>query len=102
MMRHRASPRAALLYATKALAGLNSENNDQKLGIDIVRRAPQAPAFDVQTGSYTDMMKAGIIDPTKVVRLALKGAASIAGLLTTTGWAAWATCTLNTVRSRAG
>jgi len=100
-----------LLYASKALARLNPENDDQKVGIDIVRRALQAPArqifanagadssvivgkllekgdashgFDAQSGSYVDMMKAGIIDPTKVVRLALQGAASIAGLLVTT------------------
>jgi chaperonin GroEL len=101
----------ALLYGIKALAKLRSENDDQKVGIDIVRRALQAPArqivenaggdgavvigkllekadvnhgFDAQTGHYTDMVKAGIIDPTKVVRLALQGAASIAGLLITT------------------
>jgi chaperonin GroEL len=99
------------LYASKALGGLNPENADQKAGIDIVRRALQAPArqifenagedssvivgkllekgdanhgFDAQTGTYVDMVKAGIIDPTKVVRLALQGAASIAGLLVTT------------------
>jgi chaperonin GroEL len=100
-----------LLYAIKSLDGLNPENNDQKVGIDIVRRALQAPArqifanagedasvivgklldkgdathgFDAQTGTYVDMIKAGIIDPTKVVRLALQGAASVAGLLVTT------------------
>jgi chaperonin GroEL len=100
-----------LLYASKALGGLKPENADQKAGIDIVRRALQAPArqifenagedssvivgkllekgdanhgFDAQTGTYVDMVKAGIIDPTKVVRLALQGAASIAGLLVTT------------------
>jgi len=82
-----------------------------KVGIDIVRRALQTPArqivenagadgsvvigkllergdanygYDAQIGSYTDMVKAGIIDPTKVVRLALQGAASIAALLITT------------------
>jgi chaperonin GroEL len=101
----------ALLYGIKALARLSPENNDQQVGIDIVRRALQAPArqivenagadgavvvgkllekgdvhqgFDAQCGTYTDMVKAGIIDPTKVVRLALQGAASIAGLLITT------------------
>jgi chaperonin GroEL len=101
----------ALIYGIKALAGLAPENNDQKVGIDIVRRALQAPArqivenagadgavvvgkliekadanygYDAQSGTYTDMIKAGIIDPTKVVRLALQGAASIAGLLITT------------------
>jgi chaperonin GroEL len=100
-----------LLYAIKSLDSLNPENNDQKVGIDIVRRALQAPArqifanagedasvivgklldkgdathgYDAQTGTYVDMVKAGIIDPTKVVRLALQGAASIAGLLVTT------------------
>jgi chaperonin GroEL len=97
-----------LLYAGKGLARLNAENDDQKVGIDIVRRALQAPArqiyanagadgsvivgklldkgddshgFDAQSGTYVDMVKAGIIDPTKVVRLALRGAASVAGLL---------------------
>jgi chaperonin GroEL len=99
---------AALLYGTKVLARLKPENNDQKVGIDIVRRALQAPArliaenagedgsivvgklleksepnygFDAATGKYTDMVAAGIIDPTKVVRLALQNAASVAGLL---------------------
>jgi chaperonin GroEL len=100
-----------LLYASQRLGGLNPENDDQKVGIDIVRRALQAPArqifenagaegsiivgklldkgeanhgFDAQSGTYVDMLKAGIIDPTKVVRLALQGAASVAGLLVTT------------------
>ena len=90
---------------------LNAENNDQKVGIDVVRRALAYPArlivenaggdgsivvgkllekgdvnhgFNAQTGSYVDMLKAGIVDPTKVVRLALQGAASVAGLLVTT------------------
>ena len=97
-----------LLYASQRLGRLNPENDDQKVGIDIVRRALQAPArqifanagaegavivgklldkgeanhgFDAQSGTYVDMVKAGIIDPTKVVRLALQGAASVAGLL---------------------
>src|SRR6266446_3855399 len=101
----------ALLYAAKALDGLTPENNDQKVGIDIVRRALQTPVrqvaenagtegsivvgrlldandpnrgFDAQSGEYVDMVKAGIIDPTKVVRLALQNAASVAGLLVTT------------------
>jgi chaperonin GroEL len=101
----------ALLLATKALARLKPENDDQKVGIDIVRRALQAPVrliaensgvdgsivigkllesttanygFDAQTGHYVDMLKAGIIDPTKVVRTALQDAASVAGLLVTT------------------
>jgi len=100
-----------LLYASKRLGGLKPGNDDQKVGIDIVRRALQAPArqilentgadsavivgkllekgddrrgFDAQSGTYVDMIKAGIIDPAKVVRLALQGAASIAGLLITT------------------
>jgi chaperonin GroEL len=102
---------AALLYSSKSLAKLKSENDDQKVGIDIVRRALQTPArqiaenagvdgsivvgkllegtdtnrgFDAQTGEYVDMLKVGIIDPTKVVRLALQDAASVAGLLVTT------------------
>src|SRR5262245_12813030 len=101
----------ALLYAAKALDGLTPENNDQKVGIEIVKRALLYPArqiaenagtegsvvvgrlldsndpnrgFDAQTGEYVDMVKAGIIDPTKVVRLALQNAASVAGLLVTT------------------
>jgi chaperonin GroEL len=101
----------ALLYGTKALGKLKPENNDQQVGIDIVRRALAYPTrliaenagadgsivvgklldksdanygFDAQGGSYTDMVKAGIIDPTKVVRLALQGAASVAALLITT------------------
>jgi chaperonin GroEL len=102
---------SALLYATKVLARLKPENNDQKVGVDIVRRALQTPVrqiaenagvdgsivvgklldkdnpnwgYDAQTGNYVDMLKAGIIDPTKVVRLALQDAASVAGLLITT------------------
>ena len=101
----------ALLYAVKALDSLKPVNNDQKVGIEIIRRALQAPVrqiaenagfdgavvagklleskdanfgFDAQTGEYTDLIKAGIIDPTKVVRYALQDAASVAGLLITT------------------
>jgi chaperonin GroEL len=101
----------ALLYASKNLGRLNPANEDQRVGIDIVRRALEAPArqifanagaesavivgklldkgeanhgFDAQSGTYVDMVKSGIIDPTKVVRLALQGAASVAGLLITT------------------
>jgi chaperonin GroEL len=101
----------ALLYATKSLANLKWQNDDQKVGIDIVRRAIQSPVrqiaenaghdgsvvvgklleskqsnwgFDAQGGEYTDLVKAGIIDPTKVVRCALQDAASVAGLLITT------------------
>ena len=102
---------AALLYATRSLDKVKGANPDQKRGVDIVRRALQAPVrqiaenagvdgavvagklsesndinfgFDAQTEEYTDMVKAGIIDPTKVVRTALQDAASIAGLLITT------------------
>jgi len=101
----------ALLYASKSLAKLKPENDDQKTGIEIVRRALQIPVrtiaenagtdgsivigklldkdnanwgYDAQSGEYVDMVKAGIIDPTKVVRLALQDAASVAGLLITT------------------
>ncbi|MGE4281701.1 MAG: chaperonin GroEL [Magnetospirillum sp.] len=101
----------ALLYSVRVLEGIAVANNDQKVGVEIVRRALQAPArqiaenaghdgavvagkllestdtvfgFDAQTGTYTDMIKAGIIDPVKVVRTALQDAASVAGLLITT------------------
>src|SRR5690606_30406233 len=100
-----------LLYATKALDALKPENDDQGVGIDIVRRALAMPAkqivmnaggdgsivvgkllekndpnygYDAQNDQYVDMMKAGIVDPTKVVRTALQDAASVAGLLITT------------------
>jgi chaperonin GroEL len=101
----------ALLFASKVLPGLNPANNDQKVGIEIVGRAIQSPVrqiaenagvegsivvgkltdkgdpnfgFDAQSGEYKDMVAAGIIDPTKVVRVALQDAASVAGLLITT------------------
>lgn len=101
----------ALLYAGKALDKLTPANQDQKVGIDIIRKATQAPirqivenagldgavvagkllesedtnyGFNAQNGEYTDMVKAGIIDPTKVVRTALQDAASVGGLLITT------------------
>jgi chaperonin GroEL len=101
----------ALLRATKALDKLNPDNSDQKVGVNIVRRALEAPVrqiaenagvdgavvagklleskdanfgFDAQEEKYKDMVKAGIIDPTKVVRAALQDAGSIAGLLITT------------------
>jgi len=101
----------ALLYGTRALAKLKPVNHDQQVGVDIIQRALQAPVrqiaenagidgavvagklldqkdtnfgFDAQTETYGDMLKAGIIDPTKVVRSALQGAASVAGLLITT------------------
>ena len=100
-----------LLYATSVLEKLQSENDDQRVGIDIVKRALQAPVrqivenagvdgavvagklleqkdknygYDAQGERYTDMVKSGIIDPAKVVRLALQDAASVAGLLITT------------------
>jgi chaperonin GroEL len=100
-----------LLRAVKVLKNLKPDNADQKTGIDIVKRALQAPArliaenagddgsvvvgkileksdytygYDAQTGNYGDLMKSGIMDPTKVVRTALQDAASIAGLLITT------------------
>jgi chaperonin GroEL len=102
---------AALLYATRALENKRGANHDQQVGIDIVRRALQAPlrqiaensgfdgavvagrmldqkdvnfGFDAQKADYVNMFKAGIIDPTKVVRTALQGAVSVAGLLITT------------------
>jgi chaperonin GroEL len=100
-----------LLRAVKALDRLNVENEDQRAGVRIVRKALEAPArqiasnagedgsiivgkivdnasstwgYDAQTGTYGDLVSAGIIDPTKVVRTALQDAASIAGLLITT------------------
>jgi chaperonin GroEL len=101
----------ALLRALKSLDRLNAANEDQKVGIRIVRKALESPArqiannagedgsvvvgkilehtsfnwgFDAQTGVYGDLVASGIIDPTKVVRTALQDAASIAGLLITT------------------
>ena len=101
----------ALLYAIKALDGLEGVNDDQTRGIDIIRRALQAPVrqiatnaghdgavvagkltdandtslgFNAATDTYEDLVKAGVIDPTKVVRTALQDAASVAGLLITT------------------
>jgi chaperonin GroEL len=102
---------AALLYAGKVLDKVTPANDDQRVGVDIVRRALRAPVrqiadnagvdgsvvvgklseqknqsygYDAQANKYADMFKAGIIDPTKVVRIALQDAASIAGLLITT------------------
>ena len=101
----------ALLRAGEALKKVRTQNEDQKHGVEIVRKALQAPArqiatnagedgsvivgkimensnyafgFDAQGGDYVDMVKKGIIDPTKVVRQALQGASSVAGLLITT------------------
>ena len=101
----------ALLTSIKALSKLEPENDDQRVGVDIIRRSLQSPirqiaenagedgavianqvleskvkgyGFNAQTGKYVDMIKEGIIDPTKVVRTALQDAASVAGLLITT------------------
>jgi chaperonin GroEL len=101
----------ALLRALKSLDALKVENEDQKIGVNIIRRALQAPArqiaqnagedgsvivgkilenesyywgYDAQTGAYADLVGKGIIDPTKVVRTALQDAASVASLLITT------------------
>jgi chaperonin GroEL len=100
-----------LLRAIKALDGIKVENPDQQTGIEIVRKAIQTPArqiidnagddgavivgklientsyafgYNAQSGEYGDLMKLGIIDPTKVVRIALQDAASVAGLVITT------------------
>jgi chaperonin GroEL len=102
---------AALLYATRAIEKVKVANDDQRRGVDIVRRALESPVrqiadnagtdgsvvvgrlldqkdtnhgFDAQKGEYCDLLKAGIVDPTKVVRIALESAASVAGLLITT------------------
>jgi chaperonin GroEL len=101
----------ALMRALNALDALKAANDDQKVGINIVRRALQAPArqiaenagedgavvagkildkteyafgYNAQTGEYGDLVKQGVIDPAKVVRTALQDAASVAGLLVTT------------------
>ena len=101
----------ALARASLTLSKLKADNDDQRFGIDIIRRALQTPlrqiaenagedgaviagktlekdeynyGFDAQSGEFKDLVKAGIIDPTKVVRTALQDAASIAGLLITT------------------
>ena len=101
----------ALLRALKALDSIKTANADQKAGVDIVRRAIQVPArqivqnagedgslvvgkllenasynwgFNAATGEYQDLVKAGVIDPAKVVRTALQDAASVASLLITT------------------
>ncbi len=101
----------ALLRASEVLKKLRTQNDDQKTGVEIVRKALSWPArqialnagedgsivvgkilekdtyafgFDAQSGEYVNMLSKGIIDPTKVVRAALQGAASVAGLLVTT------------------
>ena len=102
---------AALVKAMRVLEKLEGENDDQNVGINIVRRAIQAPArqiadnagadgavivgklvedksatngYNAQSGKFEDLIKAGVIDPTKVVRSAIQNAASVAGLLITT------------------
>ena len=128
-----------LARASLILSKLKADNDDQRFGIEIVRKAVQTPlrqiaenagedgaviagkildrdeynwGYDAQTGEFKDLVKAGIVDPTKVVRTALQDAASVAGLLVTTeamvaetprrrdrrcrlvaAWAAWATWT---------
>ncbi len=101
----------ALLYAIRALAKLEVADADQRVGVEIIRKALQAPVrqiaenagadgaviagklmeskdanygYNAQTGVFEDLVKAGIIDPTKVVRTALQDAASVGGLLITT------------------
>ncbi len=101
----------ALFYASRSLANLKGANEDQQIGINVVKKAMEAPirqiaenagtdgaiivgkltdststsfGFDAQKMEYTDMFKAGIIDPTKVVRTALLDAASVASLIITT------------------
>ena len=101
----------ALLRAGEALKKVRTHNDDQKTGVEIVRKAISWPArqiainagedgsivvgkilekdtyaygYDAQTGEYGNLVSKGIIDPTKVVRAALQGAASVAGLLITT------------------
>ena len=101
----------ALVKALSSLDKLKTANGDQEVGIRIIRKALESPArqiannagadgsvivgklieegkptigYDAQTGEFTDMIKAGVIDPTKVVRSALQNAASVAGLLVTT------------------
>jgi chaperonin GroEL len=101
----------ALLRASEVLKKVRTQNDDQKTGVEIVRKAISSPArqialnagedgsvvvgkilekdqynygYDAQSGEYVNMMSKGIIDPTKVVRAALQGAASVAGLLITT------------------
>ena len=101
----------ALVKSIASLDGLKPANRDQEVGVEIVRRALQAPArniaenagaegsvivgklmeskkddegYDAVSGTFTDMVKAGVIDPTKVVRSSLQNAASVAALLITT------------------
>lgn len=102
---------SALLYAIRSIEKIRAANDDQRRGVEIVRRALEAPirqiaenagvdgsivvgrlveqkdsnfGYDAQKGEYGDLLKVGIVDPTKVVRTALESAASVAGLLITT------------------
>ncbi|MDG1154118.1 MAG: chaperonin GroEL [Alphaproteobacteria bacterium] len=102
---------SSLLYASKSLDKIKVENEEQQIGVNIVKKALTAPVrqicdnagvdgvvvvgkmleskdkswgFDAQKGEYTDLVKSGIIDPTKIVRCAIQDAASVAGLLITT------------------
>ncbi len=102
---------SAFLYASKALDSVSVANHDQQVGVDIVKKALAAPTrqicdnagvdgviivgkmlesddtnwgYDAQNGNYTNLVSAGIIDPTKIVRCAIQDAASVAGLLITT------------------
>ena len=104
-------PRVRLVYAVKAIDKVKGANEDQKVGVNIVRKALEAPArqiaanagadasvivgklresksetwgYNAQNGEFVDLVKEGIIDPTKVVRTALQDAASVASLLITT------------------
>jgi chaperonin GroEL len=101
----------ALARASLILSKIKADNDDQRFGIEIIRKAIQTPlrqiaenagedgaviagktlendqyayGFDAQTGVFKDLVQAGIIDPTKVVRTALQDAASVSGLLITT------------------
>ncbi|HKA75536.1 MAG TPA: TCP-1/cpn60 chaperonin family protein, partial [Pseudolabrys sp.] len=101
----------ALLRSGEALKRIRTQNDDQKVGVEIVRKAISVPArqiamnagedgsivvgkimekdqysfgFDAQSGEYGNLVTKGVIDPTKVVRSAIQGAASVAGLLITT------------------
>ncbi|MCL4787361.1 MAG: chaperonin GroEL [Verrucomicrobia bacterium] len=100
----------ALLRCLSAIEAVKGSNDDEKIGVDIVKRAIESPlrelannagvegsvvveevkkrkgndGYDVATGEYTDLVKAGVVDPKKVTRTALQNAASIAGLLLTT------------------
>jgi chaperonin GroEL len=114
----------ALLWTQKALDGLKRDDSDEQIGVQIVRRSLEEPlrqiaqnagaegaivvervreknslnwGYNAATDVYEDLVKAGVIDPTKVTRTALQNAASIAGLLLTTEVAEWATCTSRSI-----